>query len=115
MVMRKHQRYFPVCKHQSGELCCFAALCRAFSLTSILACPCAWLPAWLPACLPVRIGTLLSLALSLLPSFYPVHAADELLPHFVTVANGDVDLPTVQVRCKHRPLGHLSFNFSFEQ
>ncbi|KAI3427953.1 hypothetical protein D9Q98_006343 [Chlorella vulgaris] len=38
MVMRKHQRYFPVCKHQS----------------------------------------------------------DELLPHFVTVANGDVDLPTVQ-------------------
>ena len=23
--------------------------------------------------------------------------ADELLPHFVTVANGEVDLPTVQV------------------
>lgn len=38
MVMRKHQRYFPVCKHQS----------------------------------------------------------DELLPYFVTVANGPVDVPTVQ-------------------
>jgi hypothetical protein len=40
MVMRKHQRYFPVYQHQS----------------------------------------------------------DALLPHFVTVANGEVDIPTVQVR-----------------
>lgn len=40
MVMRKHQRYFPIYKHQS----------------------------------------------------------DELMPYFVTVANGEVDVPTVQAR-----------------
>lgn len=35
----------------------------------------------------------------LLPGWIP---ADELLPHFVTVANGAVDVPTVQVcGCMH--------------
>lgn len=40
----------------------------------------------------------------------PLHPSspDELLPHFVTVANGPVDVPTVQVRAVAAVLCHVA-------
>lgn len=45
--------------------------------------------------------------------YFPLYkpASQDLLPHFITVANGSIDVPTVKVGC----LSHCSFVLVFLQ